>query len=155
ERLGLVATCNSGGAGKWPDDFNFSEPLKGCRLFILPDNDQAGRDHAGKVQETLRRPGITANVVTLPGPPEKGAIGGWVAQGGTREKLLALCVAAAGSVHPKQPRARSLEAYRPFPLEALPDPIRLYVRQVTRALGPKHDAAFVALPVLAVVASAI
>jgi hypothetical protein len=48
---------------------------------------------------------------------------------------------------------RTLEPYRPFPVEALPAPIAEYVRQGAMALG--CDAAFLALPALAVAASVI
>jgi DNA primase len=50
-QLGIVATCNNGGAG------NFSEELAphfaGKSVAILPDNDEPGRDHAQKVAELL------------------------------------------------------------------------------------------------------
>ena len=39
ESLGLVATTNAGGAGKWREGYTAS--LKGCRgVVILPDNDE-------------------------------------------------------------------------------------------------------------------
>jgi hypothetical protein len=53
---------------------------------------------------------------------------------------------------PKRLR-RIIEPYRPFPVDALPIPIATYVSQAATALG--CDPAFVALPVLAVAASAI
>jgi hypothetical protein len=43
--LGLIATCNPGGAGKWRDEFG--APLRGRLVVILPDNDEAGDRHAG------------------------------------------------------------------------------------------------------------
>jgi hypothetical protein len=48
---------------------------------------------------------------------------------------------------------RVLEPYQPFPVEALPDPLREYVRQGAVALG--CDPAYLALPVLAVAAGLI
>jgi DNA polymerase I-like protein with 3'-5' exonuclease and polymerase domains len=57
----------------------------------------------------------------------------------------------------KQPGAkkqvRVLEPYRPFPVEALPDPVREFVRQGALALG--CDPAYLALPALAVAASVV
>jgi DNA polymerase I-like protein with 3'-5' exonuclease and polymerase domains len=50
-------------------------------------------------------------------------------------------------------KVRTLEPYRPFPVEALPAPINEYVRQGALALG--CDPAYLALPALAVAASAI
>jgi hypothetical protein len=50
-------------------------------------------------------------------------------------------------------KVRTLEPYQPFPVEALPAPLDEFVRQGALALG--CDPAFLALPVLAVVASVI
>src|SRR5262249_18418065 len=50
-------------------------------------------------------------------------------------------------------RVRVIEPYRPFPVTLLPEPIARYVIEGAAALG--CDPAFVALPVLAVVASAV
>jgi hypothetical protein len=50
-------------------------------------------------------------------------------------------------------KPRVIEPYQPFPLDALPPVAKSYVRQGAAALG--CDPAFVALPVLAVLASAI
>jgi hypothetical protein len=48
---------------------------------------------------------------------------------------------------------RILEPYRPFPVEALPGPVRTFTEEAAQALG--CDPVFVALPALAVVASVI
>jgi DNA polymerase-1 len=50
-------------------------------------------------------------------------------------------------------RVRTLEPYQPFPIDALPAPLGEFVRQGALALG--CDPSFLALPVLAVVASVI
>jgi hypothetical protein len=86
--LGLVATTNAGGAGKWRDDYN--EHLRGRHVCILPDNDETGRAHARTVADSLR--GLTAGVrvVELPGLPEKGDVSDWLDSGGTVEQLRAL-----------------------------------------------------------------
>jgi len=44
---GLVATTNDGGAGKWHPDLN--QWFKSKTVFVLPDNDEAGKKHADKV----------------------------------------------------------------------------------------------------------
>jgi 5S rRNA maturation endonuclease (ribonuclease M5) len=49
--LGVVATCNPGGAGKWRA--GYSEMLRGARVAVLPDNDESGRRHARQVAESL------------------------------------------------------------------------------------------------------
>ena len=86
--LGLVATCNAGGAGKWKKEH--SEFLRSRRVVVLPDNDEAGEKHAQQVERSLR--GIAAEVRTLvlPGLPDKGDVSDWLDAGGTLEELLAL-----------------------------------------------------------------
>lgn len=51
-KLGIIATCNPGGAGKWRKAH--AKHLQGRDVVILADNDDAGREHARKVAETLR-----------------------------------------------------------------------------------------------------
>lgn len=49
--LGLVATCNVGGAGKWME--GYTEHLKGRDVVICPDNDEAGKKHLDVLMESL------------------------------------------------------------------------------------------------------
>lgn len=49
--LGLVATTNVGGAGKW--NRKLKKYFAGRQVIIIPDNDQAGRNHAKKVRKEL------------------------------------------------------------------------------------------------------
>ena len=86
--LGLVATCNAGGAGKWKKEH--SEFLRSRRVVVLPDNDSAGEKHAQQVERSLR--GIAAEVQTLvlPNLPDKGDVSDWLDAGGTVEQLVAL-----------------------------------------------------------------
>jgi 5S rRNA maturation endonuclease (ribonuclease M5) len=58
ERAGGVATCNSGGAGKWRD--TYSESLAGAQVVIVADNDTPGLAHAKQVASSLT--GRTAGV---------------------------------------------------------------------------------------------
>ena len=51
--IGLVATCNPGGAGKWRSEY--SESLKGRPVVVLPDDDKAGNDHAESIVRSLDR----------------------------------------------------------------------------------------------------
>src|SRR5262249_4725641 len=83
--LGLVATTNPGGAGKWRWEYN--EPLHGRVVVLLPDNDKAGRQHAEVVTRSLQGIATTVKVVALPGLPEKGDLSDWLTAGGTRESL--------------------------------------------------------------------
>lgn len=58
---GIATTCPMG-AGKWTDDY--SELLKGARrVIIVADLDEPGRKHAATVRASLRRVGVTAEIV--------------------------------------------------------------------------------------------
>ncbi|MDQ3203376.1 MAG: hypothetical protein M3Q94_14645, partial [Pseudomonadota bacterium] len=103
--MGLLATCNAGGAGKWSAEL--SEFFRGRRVVILPDNDEPGRKHAVKVSAALSSVGALVRVIYLPGLPEKGDISDWLGAGGTVEKLEALLelpeVAANDNTPPVDP----------------------------------------------------
>lgn len=84
-RLGLVATTNPGGAGKWQDAY--TETLRGASVVILPDADEPGRRHAEQVAAALHGVAASVKVLALPGLPEKGDVSDWLNAGGTREEL--------------------------------------------------------------------
>src|SRR5262249_18576844 len=75
EALGFVATCNSGGAGKFKREF--AEYFAGADVVIIPDNDEPGRAHAKQVCDLL---GATAHTVRVLGLPvdEKGDVSDWL-----------------------------------------------------------------------------
>ncbi len=87
-KLGIIATCNAGGAGKWRAVH--AEHLKGRHVVVLPDNDDPGRKHAEQVAATLAGIARSVKTVELPGLPEKGDVSDWLAAGGTAAKLLEL-----------------------------------------------------------------
>jgi putative DNA primase/helicase len=82
---GLVATTNPGGAGKWRD--SYSRWFEGRHAIILPDNDQAGRDHAMDVARKLKGHAASLRILELPNLPPKGDVSDWLANGGTIEDL--------------------------------------------------------------------
>src|SRR5215831_15915616 len=45
--LGLVSTCNVGGADAWYP--HYAEQVRGCHVVVIADNDQAGHRHARTV----------------------------------------------------------------------------------------------------------
>ena len=86
--LGIVASCNSGGAGKWTDDH--TEQLRAAgvkRVSILPDQDTPGQAHAKSVARSCIAAGLSAKIVQLPDLPSKGDVSDWLDAGGTVEQL--------------------------------------------------------------------
>jgi len=83
--LGLVATTNAQGAGKWRPEFNAH--LNGCDVVILPHNDPDGRKHAAGIAESLAGIAASVKALALPGLAEKGDAFDWIAAGGTKAAL--------------------------------------------------------------------
>ena len=92
--LGLVATCNAGGAAspgkrtKWPDKFR--EFFAGRDVVVLPDNDAAGEQHAAAVADSLTSmlsSAASVRIVRLPDLPEKGDVSDWLNAGGNVPQL--------------------------------------------------------------------
>ena len=71
-KLGLIATCNPEGAGKWRSEFN--EHFKGRSVVILPDNDADGLKHAEDVARNLHGVAKSVRVIQLPKLPPKGDV---------------------------------------------------------------------------------
>jgi len=90
---GLAATCNSGGAGKWRDEY--SAYFQGKHVVVLPDNDEPGHRHAGDIVRRLLPIAASVKVVELPGLPPKGDIVDWEQAGHDREEFLVLVAAAS------------------------------------------------------------
>jgi putative DNA primase/helicase len=64
--LGLVATCNLGGAGKWRDDYTTQLVAAGVtEVIVLPDNDPPGEAHAAEVARSCRAAGLRVVVLRL------------------------------------------------------------------------------------------
>jgi hypothetical protein len=89
---GLLATTNSGGAGKWRE--SHSESLRGRTVVILPDNDTPGGVHADQVVHALTGVADSVKIVALPGLPDKGDVSDWLAAGHTVAELQDLVVQA-------------------------------------------------------------
>jgi 5S rRNA maturation endonuclease (ribonuclease M5) len=93
EKLGVAATCNPGGAGKWRDDY--SQALRGGKVVIVADRDDPGRDHARQVAESLR--GVAAEVTVLE-PPRAKDVSDHLASGSTLEELQILSATRESAV---------------------------------------------------------
>ena len=102
--LGLAATTNAGGAGKWRAGYGAA--LRGARVAVVPDNDEAGRAHGRRVAAALAAVAGEVAMVELAGLPEKGDVSDWIA-GRPREgagsaelarEMLELAAATAAAV---------------------------------------------------------
>ncbi|HEU5275121.1 MAG TPA: AAA family ATPase [Xanthobacteraceae bacterium] len=96
EELGLVATCNPQGAGKWRSVADCaSKALKGRRVVVIADADDPGRRHAADVAAQLR--GVAASVRVI--EPRRGKdAADWIEAGGTVEEIEATAASAAADV---------------------------------------------------------
>jgi predicted P-loop ATPase len=86
--LGLTATTNPGGAGKWRSEFSVF--LLNRNVVILPDNDVAGLSHAQQVRKALSGMAKRVAILKLPGLPDKGDVSDWILQGGDAAELIRL-----------------------------------------------------------------
>ena len=69
--IGILATSNSGGAGKWGKADG--SPLAGRRVAIIADKDAVGRKHAQEVAAALHGRAAAVRVLELPGEKVKDA----------------------------------------------------------------------------------
>lgn len=91
--LGVPATTNPMGAGKWPE--TFGEFFRDANVVILPDNDEPGRKHRDLVGASLLDFTRLVRTLDLPGLREKEDVAEWLDAGGTPEALYGLVKAAA------------------------------------------------------------
>lgn len=156
KKLGLIPTTSAGGAkaaGK--SDWR---PLAGKEVWILPDNDPAGHKYAQSILEILAKlenPPLV-RVVHLPNLPDGGDIVDWIDAHGDaaeaasmREEIETLAMA----IDPYQLTSSKDLSFRPFPIDAMPEPIRSFVDAGALAIG--CDPSYLALPLLTAIAAAI
>ena len=149
---GFVATCNSGGAGKWKREY--SESLQGARVVIIADNDDSGHQHAQAVAQALHGVASEIRVLELPDLPKKGDVSDWLEAGGTDKefkRLVGGCpiwepsatVAAATEPHewPEHPHLPRPPDPEPLPLDALPPVLRDMARTSHEATQAPLDSA--------------
>ncbi len=86
--LGLVATTNSGGSGKWGNCGQYFQ--KGINVIIIPDNDEPGRRHACEVATDLKQRGCNVKVLNLPNLQQKEDVFDWLKKGHGKEEFLEL-----------------------------------------------------------------
>ena len=81
--LGIPATTNAMGAGKWYADL--AEHFGGADVIVIPDNDDTGRNHANEVASSLAGKAARIRLLDLPGLRVKDDVSDWFAAGGTVE----------------------------------------------------------------------
>lgn len=153
--IGFTATTSAGGSSA-PHLTDWS-PLSGKEVFVIPDNDSAGRRYASAVVELLSKlsPPVRVALIELPGLQEGQDIADWVrlnaAQGPEelRRKLLEL----AQQVEIWEPPLPDQLPFEPFPVDLLPEPCQGFVR--AGSVATYCDPSFVALPLLVAAAAAI
>jgi hypothetical protein len=114
--LGIPATTNAGGAGKWKPEHTQALKASGCQhVIILPDNDPAGEAHGRAVAHSCVDAGLEVKLIPLPGLPRKGDVSDYL-QEHTKDDLLAT-VKDAPLFNPK----RLVTAPQPIVLTSLND----------------------------------
>lgn len=99
---GLVATTNPMGAGKW--NKTYTNELKGRKLAVPRDNDEAGRFHQALVCNENHATAQVVKLIDLPDLPEDGGdISDWFEAGHTVDELMEI--------------VNSTPAYEPPPVE--------------------------------------
>jgi hypothetical protein len=83
----FTATTNFEGAGKWRSEY--SPFLAGKHVFVLPDNDQPGHEHAKQVAASVFPYARDVRIVELPGLRPKGDVSDFL-QSHTATDLLVL-----------------------------------------------------------------
>lgn len=109
ERAGYVATTNSGGAGKWREDF--ARYFEGARVVVVADRDEKGEAHARAVRRNLLP--VAQEVVVVAAATGKDAT----------DHLEAGHVAEEFEPIPPRFEQIRLGSYVPKPVEWLAEPI--------------------------------
>jgi len=87
--LGIIATCNPGGAGKWASVADVARTILLDRdVVILADADAVGRRHAQQIFQSLRQVAKSAVIIEAPAPHKD--FTDWILAGGTVPDVLAV-----------------------------------------------------------------
>ncbi len=179
--LGLRGTTSSAGSNA-ASKSDWS-PLAGREVVILPDNDAAGRQYADEVAAillALKPPAVVRIVDLSPDANDGSDVADYVSEEltgvsdpelveETKKFLRGEIERMADKSEPLQPKSTTastspatpstsstssrIEAYRPFPVDALPEPLASFVAETAEAIG--CDPAYVALPLVVAAGAAI
>jgi len=162
-KLGVPATTNAGGAGKWSDEL--SEYFRGADVVVIPDRDPQkkhprtgelmfhpdgrpilpGQDHAAAIAKSLHGKAARVRLLRLwdhwKQMPLKGDVSDWIANGGTAEALYALVDRTPDWTDKAD--APSVPLLYPFPIKGEEIPRRQWIvpglllrRNVTLLVAP-------------------
>jgi len=114
--LGIPATTNIGGAGKWTPECSAALVEAGCKyVAVLPDNDPPGLASGRQVADDCTKAGLVVKLVPLPGLPPKGDVSDYLATH-TKAELVAVVKDV-----PRYDPHRSVAADIPLALTSLAD----------------------------------
>lgn len=127
ERLGLIATCNVMGAGKWKvRGADYAQHFRGADVVIIPDNDldpRKGRRHANDIAKDLHDVAERVRVLLLPAGKD---LTEWIEEhGGSREALDALTESAPEYMNGYDPSGDGGAPQAPQPQEQYTREFRL------------------------------
>jgi hypothetical protein len=107
---GVAASCNAGGAGRWPE--GLTAHFAGADVVVLADNDEAGRRHGETTAAALQGVAARVRLLDLPplptmnGLPAKGDVSDWLAAGGVAADLPGLAERLGRDWRPGAPESR-------------------------------------------------
>jgi hypothetical protein len=141
-RMGVLATCNAGGSGKWTSEHSVF--LRGRRVIVLTDNDEAGRNHARQVAQLLQGVAESVRILELPDLPPKGDASDWIAAGGTKAELMRLADATPEWTPEMAQTWQDILAFDEhqlpeFPTQVLPVELRRWVEAESHATQTPAD----------------
>ncbi len=113
----FCATCNARGGGKWR--FEYARELSGKAVYIFPDNDQTGHDHAQEIVRSVAPLARETRVVELPDRAPKAGADDWLNAGNSISRLLELAETTLEAVQLPAPNNGSARFTAP---EAAPRP---------------------------------
>lgn len=160
--LGLTASCNPMGAGKFKP--KYANHFKNKNIVIIPDNDLFGQEHAENVAETLSGVAKSIKIVALTDLPDKGDVSDWLDAGHTKDELQALVSETKEwdiSRKVEDPNPPPLDLFGDtvlvgspeFPLDACPKVIAEYAQDCAERLGV--ETGMIAMPCIVATASLI
>lgn len=139
--LGFVATCNTGGAGKWLK--TYGKVFKDRDVIVIPDADLpnektgkiVGAKHAVEVADSCLEYASSVHVVQLPNCEPKWGFDDWIEKGNHEPAELGPLVEAC----PQYPEGEIITEITPDSEEDMEDPLARY-REMLEQIGVTYCA---------------